>query len=193
MYTNKTTSSTTTITPTMQLVNKTTNAVISSSGESMTAKSTQFIYFSLSDIIPSGETITSYKLKFAQTGTQQDEMFLYKSNEARILSSTSYKMRYSGTALAGYREVDITDEIINSNGETLYFAIVCNTIAGVGIYTGSASVNARRPKKIIDKVLDNDFVKNQQFLTGKKKNIPPLPVFLHLVLTIKKNMIECKM
>ena len=170
MNTNKTSSVTTTITPTMQLVNKSNNQVISSSGTSMTAKSTQFIYFSLSDIIESGETITSYKLKFAQVGSSQEEMILYKSDASRIIYDIGYKMMHTGNELASYREVDITNAVINSNGETMYFAIVCNSSTGVGLYTGTATPATRRPKKIVNKVIDNDFVKNQQFLTGKTKD-----------------------
>ena len=125
----------------MSLVSKTNLTVITNTATLMPINNTQFIHLSFTFDVSSYVSYQSIKLRFLQASTSTNTIYVYKSNSLRIIESTRYETTFYTEGSNTYREVDVTDEVLSSKGNTIYLAIVSNDTSFISLYTNNLAIS----------------------------------------------------
>ena len=149
----------------MKVINRNTHTVVSTSGTTMTSNSSQYIYFTFNKsqlFLNDYENYHSIKVRFRQEGTSETDANVYLINSGYSLSSKHYKTIVIGTEHGYYREVDLTELLLEENSDELAFGFVSNS--SLTLHTKSSTY---KPILLINTIEDDPSIKNQKFLTGQ--------------------------
>ena len=172
----------------MEVVNKTTLAVVSRTDLTKAeATRREKICFTLTPSIEDYETAYKIKLRFRQVNISTSSGIVYETDENRRELTWNQPLDYVVIDGVVYREVDLT-MAFKGEYKRKYFSI--QTI-GPNLYTSEAGTNYR-PELIVEFIPDNDLIKHQVSIDGSLKDDVFNVNIRNGKLLYKKNLMDVK-